>query len=155
MTADRVEQTTLAPRSERQQLARLRVLTSSDARPKLVGPDGEQIEIPESAFQAIRFLIDQMAAGKSVTVVPLGTQLTTQQAADLLHMSRPHLVKLVDTGEIPHERVGTHRRLRIEDVLAFRDLRGERRSDGLRAMSDIAQESTGGYWGTENLEDQP
>lgn len=155
MTAERAEQTTLAPRSERQQLARLRVLTSSDARPKLVGPDGEQIEIPESAFQAIRFLIDQMADGKSVTVVPLGTQLTTQQAADLLHMSRPHLVKLVDTGEIPHERVGTHRRLRIEDVLAFRNLRGERRSDGLRAMSDIAQESTGGYWGTENLEDQP
>lgn len=155
MTSERVEQTTLAPGSERQQLARLRVLTSSDARPKLVGPDGEQIEIPESAFQAIRFLIDQMAAGKSVTVVPLGTQLTTQQAADLLHMSRPHLVKLVDAGEIPHERVGTHRRLRIEDVLAFRNLRSGRRSDGLRAMSDIAQESTGGYWGTENLEDRP
>lgn len=155
MIAERAEQTTLAPRSERQQLARLRVLTSSDTRPKLVGPDGVQIEIPESAFRAIRFLIDQMAAGKSVTVVPRGTQLTTQQAADLLHMSRPHLVKLVDSGEIPHKRVGTHRRLKIEDVLAFRDLRSERRSDGLRAMSDLAQESTGGYWGAENPQDHP
>jgi excisionase family DNA binding protein len=85
-----------------------------------------------------------MARGDSITVVPVGKEITTQQAADLLNVSRQYLVRLLDEGRIPFRKTGKHRRLRIEDVLSFKDSRDKDRRAGLRELSRLTQEA-GGY----------
>ncbi len=72
------------------------------SKARLVGPDGETMEIPASAFHALKLIVQGMARGQTMTLVPHGKELTTQEAADLLHVSRPHLVKLLDAGVIDH-----------------------------------------------------
>lgn len=114
-------------------------------RPVLMGPTGEHVELTESAFKALMFVVRGMSAGMTMTLVPSGKQLTTQQAAELLHVSRPHLIKLLDEGKIPFEKVGTHRRLRIEDVLRYRATRASERKDQLDELSRLSQEFEGVY----------
>lgn len=112
---------------------------------RLVGPDGEQTELPSSAVEALRLVVDALARGQSITLVPHGDELTSQQAADMLHVSRPHLIKLLDRGEIPCHRVGSHRRIRIEDVLAYRERRDVERRAALAELTRLSEELPGGY----------
>ncbi len=111
------------------------------AMPRLVSADGTDLEIPPSVFETLRFVAEAMARGDTITLVPHGQELTSQQAADLLLVSRPHLIKLLDRGEIACHRVGTHRRVRIEDVLAFRERRGVTREELLTELAREAQDS--------------
>ncbi len=111
----------------------------------LLGPNGERVAIPASAFEALKAVVEGMAHGKTMTLVPQGTELTTQQAADLLHVSRPYLVRLLDTNELPHHRVGTHRRVKFEDVLAYREQRAAKRRESLRELTRLSEELPGGY----------
>ena len=113
--------------------------------PCLVGPDGEQIELPASAFEALKLVIDSMARGQSITLVPHDKELTTQEAADVLHVSRPHLIKLLERGGIPFHRTGTHRRIRVEDVLAYQDRRDATRKAALDELARISEELPDGY----------
>lgn len=113
-------------------------------RCRLVGPDGEGTAIPEAVFHVLERVAEVLARGDSITVVPVGKEVTTQQAADLLNVSRQYLVRLLDEGRIPYRRTGKHRRLRIEDVLAFRDQRDKDRRAGLRELSRLTQ-AFGGY----------
>jgi excisionase family DNA binding protein len=110
----------------------------------LVGPDGENTPLPGSAFQALAIVVEAMSRGQAITLVPVGQELTTQQAAEILHVSRPHLTKLLEAGEIPFHKVGTHRRIAIEDILAYRERRAAQRADALRELGDLSQE-LGGY----------
>jgi excisionase family DNA binding protein len=112
---------------------------------RLVGPDGETIEVPASAFNALKVIVEGMARGQTMTLVPHGKELTTQEAAELLHVSRPHLVKLLDEGTIPHHKVGTHRRVRIEDVLDYRQQRAGTRREKLDELTRLSEELEGGY----------
>lgn len=112
---------------------------------RLTGPDGESMVLPASAFHALKLVVQGMARGQTMTLVPHGKELTTQEAADLLHVSRPHLVKLLDAGEIPHYKVGTHRRVRIEDVLAYREARAAVRRGKLDELTRLSEELEGGY----------
>lgn len=112
---------------------------------RLVGPDGEMMEIPASAFHALKLVVQGMTRGQTMTLVPHGKELTTQEAADLLHVSRPHLVKLLDDGVIDHYKVGSHRRVRIEDVLAYREARAGRRREQLDELTRLSEELAGGY----------
>jgi len=82
----------------------------------------------------------QLAAGNGVVVLPYSQELTTQQAADLLNVSRPHLVGLLEAGTIPFHKVGTHRRVTLKDLLAFKRTRHRDRRTALQAMVDDAQE---------------
>lgn len=111
---------------------------------KLVGPGGESISIPESVFYVLERIAEVMARGDSITVVPVGKEVTTQQAADLLNVSRQYLVRLLEEGRIRFRKTGKHRRLRIEDVLAFKEQRDKDRRAGLRELSRMTQEM-GGY----------
>lgn len=113
--------------------------------PRLVGPYGETMAIPASAFHALKLVVQGMARGQTMTLVPHGKELTTQEAADLLHVSRPHLVKLLDDGAIPHYKVGTHRRIRIQDVLDYRERRASTRRQKLNELTRLSQELPGGY----------
>lgn len=113
-------------------------------RCKLVGPDGAATSIPASIFYVLERVAEVMARGDAITVVPVGKEVTTQQAADLLNVSRQYLVRLLDEGRVPFRKTGKHRRLRVEDVLAFKDQRDRDRRAGLRELSRLTQEF-GGY----------
>jgi len=125
--------------------AQIDELFREHAAARLVGPDGETMEIPASVFHALKLVVQGMARGQAMTLVPHGKELTTQEAADLLHVSRPHLVKLLDEGAIAHYKVGTHRRLRIEDVLVYRQQRALTRRSKLDELTQLSQELPGGY----------
>jgi len=112
---------------------------------RLLGPDGEMIGIPGSAFEALRLVVDAMSKGQTLVLAPQEEELTSQQAADLLRVSRPHLVKLLDEGRIPFHRVGTHRRVRLEDVLTFRRRRSEERREKLDELGRLSENFEGGY----------
>lgn len=111
---------------------------------RLVGPGGEPMEIPASAFHALMLVVQGMARGQTITLVPHGTELTTQEAADLLHVSRPHLVKLLDEGMIDCYKVGTHRRMRVEDVLDYRERRAGVRREKLDELTRLSEALEGG-----------
>ena len=111
---------------------------------KLVGPSGEAIPIPDSVFYVLERVAEVMARGDSITVVPVGQELTTQQAADILNVSRQYLVRLLDEGRIPFAKTGKHRRVRIEDVLTFKERRDRDRKAGLDELTRMSEEF-GGY----------
>lgn len=110
---------------------------------------GDQVELPEEVYLALRKVVDAMRSGLAVSVVPQTTRLTTQQAADLMNVSRPTVVKLLDEGEIPFEKAGTHRRVLLADLLEYRDRRRDRQYDMLAATRDAVDEENV----TESLED--
>ena len=111
---------------------------------KLVGPDGTVTALPESVFLLLERVIEVLARGDAITVVPVGKELTTQQAADILNVSRQYLVRLLDDGKIPFHKTGTHRRVRMEDLLAYKRVRDQERMDALDELTRISQE-LGGY----------
>ncbi|MGY2896141.1 helix-turn-helix domain-containing protein [Deinococcus sp. UYEF24] len=85
-------------------------------------------------------LLTPLAAGKAVQVTAMETEVTTQQAAELLNVSRPYLVKLVEAGELPHRKVGPRRRLHLEDVLAYKARLDASRAAALQALADDLQD---------------
>ena len=100
--------------------------------------------ISESVFYVLERVAAVMARGDSITVVPVGQQLTTQQAAELLNVSRQYLVRLLGEKRIPFTKTGKHRRLRIEDVLSFKENRDRNRRTEMRELSQLTREF-GGY----------
>lgn len=146
----RMTPVTAPPEQHAQIVALLKAMTSMAPAPrrkprcKLVGPDGTTISIPESVFYVLERVAEVMARGDAITVVPVGKELTTQQAADLLNVSRQYLVRLLDEKRLPFRKTGKHRRLRIADVLAFKAQRDKDRRAGLRELSQLTEEM-GGY----------
>jgi excisionase family DNA binding protein len=113
-------------------------------RCQLVGPTGEKIQVPEAIFYVLERVAEVLARGDAVTVVPVGKELTTQQAADLLNVSRQYVVRLLDEGKIPHTKTGTHRRLRIEHVLEYQRARDAQRRAKLDELTALSEDA-GGY----------
>ncbi|MBG0815489.1 helix-turn-helix domain-containing protein [Planomonospora sp. ID82291] len=100
----------------------------------LVGPGGEQVQLPHQVYEVLVQVVEAMAAGRAITIVPSAQRLTTQEAADLLGISRPTLVRLLEEGEIPFEQPGRHRRIRLEDVLDYQRRRRSERRELLNEM---------------------
>lgn len=108
--------------------------------------DTEQIvTIPRSAFRLLTSILAEMAAGNAVSLVPTQAELTTQQAADLLHVSRPFLVDQMEQGRIPFRKVGSHRRVRLADVLRYKREIDANRLQALEELSALDQELGLGY----------
>ncbi len=102
---------------------------------------GHELALPTSVRQLVTEAARQLVDGNGVTIVANHTVLTTQQAADLLNVSRPYLVRLLEAKEIPYSKIGTHRRVRLADVLEYRRRRAEHREAVLRRMGERAEES--------------
>ncbi|MDF1813605.1 MAG: helix-turn-helix domain-containing protein [Verrucomicrobiales bacterium] len=105
-------------------------------RPVLLGREGAHIDFPEPVFHLLVEIVRQMRMGKSVSVVFGDDQLTTQAAADHLGVSRPFLVKLLESGEIPFHMCGTHRRVYLNDLLAYEEKRSAERRKHIDQLSD-------------------
>lgn len=107
---------------------------------KLSGP-GFEIELPQSVFQALCQVIYHMLRGNAVSIIPMNKEITTQDAADFLNVSRPYLVKLLEAGEIPFVKVGTHRRIKFSDVLVYKKRRDAIRKQALTTMAHISEDA--------------
>ncbi|MEO8341329.1 MAG: helix-turn-helix domain-containing protein [Nitrospirota bacterium] len=98
----------------------------------------QKLALPATAIRLLLDLLTEMAAGNAVTLIPVHAQLTTQQAADVLNVSRPFLVSLLEDGKIPHLKVGTHRRILFEDLMRYKkEIDKERR----KALDELVKQS--------------
>jgi len=107
--------------------------------------EAHQIELPTSALRLLLDILAELAAGNAVQVVPVHAELTTQEAADLLGVSRPFLVKLLEDGGLPFHRTGKHRRVRFADVMAYKSARDEASEAAMTVLAREAQALGMGY----------
>jgi excisionase family DNA binding protein len=112
-----------------------------------VGEAGKEqtIELPAGAVALLMNILEAMAAGRGVTLIPENAELTTVQAADILNISRPYLIKLLGENALPHRKVGKHRRIRMEDVMAYKNRIDRERETVLDQLAADAQENDMGY----------
>ncbi|MGO4762582.1 helix-turn-helix domain-containing protein [Cupriavidus sp. 2KB_3] len=107
--------------------------------------EAHQIELPTSALRLLLDILAELANGNAVKIVPVHAELTTQEAADILNVSRPHLVKLLEDGVLPFHRTGKHRRVRFADLMAYKAVRAETSDAAMDALAREARDLGMGY----------
>ncbi len=142
MTAEALEQQTYLP-DQPEELATVasfleahhsRRGSSPESRYFLAGAqEGDQVEVPEALHMVLLQVVEALSAGHAVTVAPQSSKLTTQQAADLLGVSRPTVVRLIDQGDLPAERIGTRRKVLLRELLDYRERRRRNQYDAIAA----------------------
>lgn len=122
------------------QLNHILATTAADSSvPVSVGTSPDIVRLPRDIAEVLRDVLSNAAAGTAVGVIPMHAELTTQQAADLLNVSRPHIVKLMDSGVLPGRKVGTHRRIYASELQQYkhhRDLESRAAADELAALTE-------------------
>jgi len=111
---------------------------------RLIAPDGKEIPIPTAIYKVLEQVIPLLLSDNAVSIVPVGTLLTTQESAALLNVSRPHLIKLLDQGVIPFERSnepGSHRKIRFVDLMEYKHKRAMERREQLRKLTEMSQDA--------------
>lgn len=116
------------------------VLARQGDSPQLVVADGQPVAVPMELVAVLLAIVEQLRAGHGVSVASLHAELTTAEAAELLGVSRPHAVKLLESGAMPFRMVGTHRRVRLVDVLAYRDRQDEQSARALDELTVQAED---------------
>ncbi|MGO8752788.1 MAG: helix-turn-helix domain-containing protein [Thermoguttaceae bacterium] len=149
-------QEAVTPTAEDAQLARessRRLTQFLAAKPKKslrvrIEPENEpeeSISIPVTAFRLLNGILTEMAKGNAVTLIPVHAELTTQQAAHILNVSRPFLIEQLEKGAIPYRKVGTHRRVMFKDLMEYKRTMDRNRLNALEELSAIDQELGLGY----------
>lgn len=114
---------------------------------QLVDANGQPhaLQLPDAALRLLNDVLSELADGNAAKIVSVHAELTTQDAADLFNVSRPHLVKLLDTGGLPFHKTGKHRRIRFEDLMGYKKLRDAKSASALEALAAEAQDLRMGY----------
>ncbi len=107
--------------------------------------DSPLLKLPPKVLRLFADLLGSLAQGKAVSIIPKELDLTTQEAAMFLNVSRPYFVRLLEEGKIPFHKVGTHRRVRFEDVVKYKDDRRQASHEAIQQLVDQAQELDLGY----------
>ena len=142
-----------SPKEAEQAQAAVRALSGllkkKSPRTLRVQPEGAKehvtVTVPREAFELFLDILAQMANGNAVSIVPVHAELTTQQAADLLNVSRPFLVALLDDAKIPYRTVGTHRRVMVADLLSYKERDSAYRKKVADELAEEAQKHGLGY----------
>lgn len=113
----------------------------------VVSEDGEthSVKLPKNAIKLMIEVLTQLGHGNSVNITPIHAELTTQEAADLLNMSRPTFIKLLDSGDLPHSRTGNRRKVAFSDVMNYKQSLEKKRLAALDELSALDQELGLGY----------
>jgi excisionase family DNA binding protein len=106
----------------------------------LIGTDGPRLAVPEPLLRIVKLAAAMLARGERIMLAPVHQELSTQEAADQLNVSRPHLIKLLDSGAIPFTKTGRNRRVRFGDVVRYLEQRNRERRDRLRNMIRTSEE---------------
>jgi excisionase family DNA binding protein len=122
------------------EIERLLLMTSKKQAHKIIGPNGEFVELPASVLDLLQQIVRELRQGRVVSLVSLDRELTTQQAANLLNVSRPYLIKLLEEGRIPYIKTGTHRRVGLQALMEYKAQRDEERRRGLALLTQMSQE---------------
>lgn len=107
--------------------------------------DDKELVLPKAATALIHHLLTEMSLGNAVTIIPIHAELSTQEAADFLNVSRPHLIRMLEQGKIRYHKVGTHRRIRFEDLVAYKKAAEAERREKMSELAEQAQELGMGY----------
>jgi excisionase family DNA binding protein len=127
----------IIPQSDSEQIETLRRMMEQGGA-RLIGPAGELQEIPDEVYHLFTRALQYLQRGQGVSLIPYRQELTTQQGAKLLGVSRQYFVRLLEGGGIPFHLAGTHRRVYLKDVIAFKDKRDQERR---AALTDMAREA--------------
>lgn len=111
---------------------------------KIQGTD-ELVSIPLKALKLLTSILTNMAEGKSIALMPTDAEISTQQAAEILNVSRPHIIKLLEKGDIPYKKVGSHRRILLQDILEYEAKFKKKRRKQLNKLAAEAQKLNLGY----------
>lgn len=111
-----------------------------DGQAHLIGPDGDRSDLPPSLFAVLRRAVHELRLGNGVAILPVGAELTTREAAELLNVSRPFLIKLLEGRKIPFRLVGAHRRVRVSDLLRYKARQDRERREVLKELAEEAEE---------------
>jgi excisionase family DNA binding protein len=107
--------------------------------------DGQQFTLPKAATRLLSHLLNEMANGNAVTLIPIHAELTTQEAADYLNVSRPYLIRQLESHKVPFHKVGTHRRIKFQDLEVYRQSVESERRKVMDELAEQAQELEMGY----------
>ncbi len=107
--------------------------------------DSPILKLPPKVLRLFADMLGSLAQGHAVAIMPKEMYVSTQEAAMFLNVSRPHLVKMLDEGKLPYHKVGTHRRIKFEDVVAYKEERRKMSQTALQELVDQAQELDMGY----------
>jgi excisionase family DNA binding protein len=132
-------------RTSGQRLSRYRGRVGSLSIRVVDAGQDEPLELPAGAVALLMDILDAMAAGRGVSIIPENAELTTVQAAAILNVSRPYLIKLLAAGAIPYRKVGKHRRILMEDVTTYKNRIDQQREAVLDQLAADAQENYLGY----------
>lgn len=140
------EEAALAKLSSRELAAYVETSASSQ-QVAISGKDGQlhQVEVPVSALRLLVDILTELGDGNTVKLIPVHAEMTTQEAADVLNMSRPTLIKILDDGEIPYHRTGNRRKVKYSDIMAYKHDVDQKRLKSLDELSELDQSLGLGY----------
>jgi excisionase family DNA binding protein len=140
--SDDVDSSDIAATIDRAAMKRIEAALAEcgDEVPRLLTSTGEEVELPVPLIHLLHDAARRLAEGQAVQLLAADAELTTQQAADLLNISRPYLIRLLDGGKLPHHYVGSHRRILVKDLLSYKRRRDQERHAALRELTQLSQE---------------